>query len=511
MKKRLEFRYDHQSRRVEKKVLSGYSGGSYATTGTTVFAWSGWMLISEIAQTPTPPYSQTNSYLWGLDLSGSLSGAGGVGGLLSMTRSTASGTNTYFYCMDGNGNVMRLVDTAGATAAEYEYSPVGKVAQATESTVLATSGGNNFRFSTKQFDAETGAGYWGYRWYHPETGRWMSRDRIGEVGGKNLYGYVGNMPSGLADALGDRTFFVKRDTQPPTIEIHIFLRYVPCCEEMEDDKNGGKGSAYSPNDLEKRAKEHKDILEAIFAEGRDGKPYTYQMGGVTYQIQLFMHITATKLEDAVKRIKQPQKEQYLAEVGENKKFKTYQEYHSAYDKDLQAYIDQEAANRMESEAYSTIQVCKYQPSKPYNFGMIPGQFTYSSLNFKQVLLHELVGHGLNNYDEYEDTSGSGPNWKELYSQSHGGTAQHPVYPDTESIMNNAPSSFIVFDRHFKAGFEDERNNPLRESRTGKFGWKIEAGSDETTWISDAESRFWSGNSTKRRAEISALTQFIQAR
>jgi RHS repeat-associated protein len=39
---------------------------------------------------------------------------------------------------------------------------------------------NRFRFSTKAFDDATGFGYWGYRWYSPRLGRWLSRDPIGE-------------------------------------------------------------------------------------------------------------------------------------------------------------------------------------------------------------------------------------------------------------------------------------------------------------------------------------------
>ncbi|MEP2775030.1 MAG: tyrosine-type recombinase/integrase [Luteolibacter sp.] len=34
--------------------------------------------------------------------------------------------------------------------------------------------------------------YYGYRFYDPATGRWPSRDPIGERGGVNLYGFVGN-------------------------------------------------------------------------------------------------------------------------------------------------------------------------------------------------------------------------------------------------------------------------------------------------------------------------------
>jgi len=40
------------------------------------------------------------------------------------------------------------------------------------------------------------------RWYSPNTGRWLSRDPIGERGGMNLYAFVGNNPVGRIDYLG---------------------------------------------------------------------------------------------------------------------------------------------------------------------------------------------------------------------------------------------------------------------------------------------------------------------
>jgi len=61
---------------------------------------------------------------------------------------------------------------------------------------------NLFRFSTKWFDAETGLGYWGYRYYTPELGRWMNRDPMEEYGGTQLYNFLGNTPPGKYDALG---------------------------------------------------------------------------------------------------------------------------------------------------------------------------------------------------------------------------------------------------------------------------------------------------------------------
>ena len=44
--------------------------------------------------------------------------------------------------------------------------------------------------------------YYGYRYYDPLTGRWPSRDPVGEKGGANLYGFVGNDGVDANDPLG---------------------------------------------------------------------------------------------------------------------------------------------------------------------------------------------------------------------------------------------------------------------------------------------------------------------
>jgi RHS repeat-associated protein len=44
--------------------------------------------------------------------------------------------------------------------------------------------------------------YYGYRWFDPVTGRWPSRDPIGESGGGNLYGFVYNNPMAGIDLKG---------------------------------------------------------------------------------------------------------------------------------------------------------------------------------------------------------------------------------------------------------------------------------------------------------------------
>lgn len=132
-------------------------------------------------------------YTWGLDLSGTLQGAGGVGGLLAV-YDTAGTTSTsddasYGYLYDTNGNVGQLVDFAdGSLAAKYEYDPYGgpllDAANASVSGPYAAT--NPFRFSTKYFDDEVdyadtandGLYYYGYRYYSARLGRWLSRDPL---------------------------------------------------------------------------------------------------------------------------------------------------------------------------------------------------------------------------------------------------------------------------------------------------------------------------------------------
>lgn len=58
------------------------------------------------------------------------------------------------------------------------------------------------------FSTFSGVTEYGYRYYSPETGRWVSKDPTGEKGGVNLYGMVGNDPVNSTDNLGLTEFYV---------------------------------------------------------------------------------------------------------------------------------------------------------------------------------------------------------------------------------------------------------------------------------------------------------------
>jgi RHS repeat-associated protein len=158
--------------------------------------YDGWNLIAIL----NPQSSILQSFAWGSDLSGSLQGAGGVGGLLfSQSYSNFQLLASSFYAYDGNGNVSALVNaTTGAAVAQYEYGPFGEVIRATGPMAKV----NAMRFSTKYQDDETALYYYGYRYYDPSPGRWLSRDSIDVKGGLNLYALAFNSQVNLIDKDG---------------------------------------------------------------------------------------------------------------------------------------------------------------------------------------------------------------------------------------------------------------------------------------------------------------------
>ena len=57
----------------------------------------------------------------------------------------------------------------------------------------------NYTFT---YDTAPGVRYYGYKYYNPELGRWINRDKIEEKGGLNICGFVQNTPVSQPDYLG---------------------------------------------------------------------------------------------------------------------------------------------------------------------------------------------------------------------------------------------------------------------------------------------------------------------
>ncbi len=96
-----------------------------------------------------------------------------------------------------------ICDGDGGITQRFEYSPFGRVSfMDADFTPDSTPEPWDFLFHGEFRDAATGYYNYGYRFYNDTTGRWLSRDPIGEGGGVNLYGFVGNDGVDAIDRLG---------------------------------------------------------------------------------------------------------------------------------------------------------------------------------------------------------------------------------------------------------------------------------------------------------------------
>ena len=190
--------YDAKSRRVKKVTQEA----------TMTFFYDGWNLVEERI-CYTNGTTSTIHYYWGKDLSGTLQGAGGVGGLLYLTVDGVP----YIPDYDNIGNITRYLDANGNVVAQYTYDAFGGT--------LSQSGTMcdvfRHRFSTKYFDIETGLYHYGYRFYLPPLMRWLSCDPKEEHGGINLFEFCHNNALHFFDKDGRAYFAVRKLKNTPGI------------------------------------------------------------------------------------------------------------------------------------------------------------------------------------------------------------------------------------------------------------------------------------------------------
>ncbi len=199
-RRKVENTYDWRSRRIRKMVSTSTNGTTWTLSSDERFVYDGWNQIATFSPSGVN-LTLKQTCLWGLDLSGTLQGAGGVGGLLAVN--TISPQSVCYPAYDGNGNILAWTDSIGVTKQRIDYDPFGNVVtREGASSFVAPAWG----FSTKYQDKETGLLYYGYRYYDPVTGKWPSRDPIEERGGVNLYGFVLNSSINYSDTDGRQIY-----------------------------------------------------------------------------------------------------------------------------------------------------------------------------------------------------------------------------------------------------------------------------------------------------------------
>jgi RHS repeat-associated protein len=113
----------------------------------------------------------------------------------------------HYYLSDHLNSTSMVISGAGAVEDESDYSPFG-----TE-YVLASSGLNHYKFTSKERDSESGLDYFGARYYSNGLGRFITPDwaakatavpyaEFADPQTLNLYTYVRNIPTTKMDPDG---------------------------------------------------------------------------------------------------------------------------------------------------------------------------------------------------------------------------------------------------------------------------------------------------------------------
>ena len=198
-------KYDYRNQMVSHLVQGGQSTTQYAydvlgrriakninndPAQSTHFYYDGWRVIEEIKDSD----GSRATFVYGRY----------IDEVLTMQR----GGQDYFYHTDDMYNVMKVTDSTGNVAEQYEYGDYGRpeISNPAGNILVETAIGNPYLFNGRRYDDESGYYYYRTRYLDPEVGRFTTRDSIGVWGDLinvgNGYAYVGGNPFSFIDPLG---------------------------------------------------------------------------------------------------------------------------------------------------------------------------------------------------------------------------------------------------------------------------------------------------------------------
>jgi len=111
-------------------------------------------------------------------------------------------TDIYYIHNDHLGTPKMLTNSSREVVWRSITTPFGKAAINADADGDGVAVEFNIRQPGQYYDVESGLYYNYYRYYDPETGRYISSDPIGLAGGINTYAYVGGNPLKFVDPFG---------------------------------------------------------------------------------------------------------------------------------------------------------------------------------------------------------------------------------------------------------------------------------------------------------------------
>jgi RHS repeat-associated protein len=185
-----DFVYDGLNRLRIKREYT-WTNSAWTKTNEIRFIWDGNVIVQLRDLNNVPTLTLTR----GLDLSGSLQGAGGIGGILAMTE--GNGVTSYFH-QDGLGNVTALMDGREQIVGRRMFDAFGKTLRLTGSK----AGINPFWNASQLHDEMLDIDFYRYRPKPSGLPIWLTQDPAGLRGGVNPYGFNLNNPLRFIDPTG---------------------------------------------------------------------------------------------------------------------------------------------------------------------------------------------------------------------------------------------------------------------------------------------------------------------
>ena len=118
---------------------------------------------------------------------------------------SADGNTNYYYTRDHLNSIREAISATGVIATRYNYDPYG------QKSVLEDTFQTVFGFTGDFIHNKSGLYFTLFREFNSTSGRWLSRDPLGENINNNLYSYVHNDPLRYIDRYG---LCVKNDNPP---------------------------------------------------------------------------------------------------------------------------------------------------------------------------------------------------------------------------------------------------------------------------------------------------------
>ena len=167
-----QYQYDPLGRRIQKD----------SANSKTKFLWLEDVLLSEISTKAGSDAKQEKTYLF----------EPGTFKPLAFVKNN----EFYHYHLDHLGTPQEITNANGKVVWAVSFKAYGNLAVA-----HANEEENNLRFQGQYFDEESGLHYNRFRYYDPQSGRFVNQDPIGLKGGNNNYRYVPN-PLSWVDPFG---------------------------------------------------------------------------------------------------------------------------------------------------------------------------------------------------------------------------------------------------------------------------------------------------------------------